>query len=63
MLIKHVATAEKEKCVGNDDVDRGDVPGWVMITVMTSIVVIGLLAVFGPAVEEAVRSAFANITG
>ena len=43
--------------------DRGDVPGWVMITLMTAIVVIGLLAIFQDQVIGAVRAAFNSITG
>ncbi|MEO7125719.1 MAG: hypothetical protein ABI382_04900 [Nakamurella sp.] len=42
--------------------DRGDVPGWVMITMMTAIVVIVLLGVFQEAVVSAVRNAFDSIT-
>jgi hypothetical protein len=45
------------------DSERGDVPGWVMITMMTAIVVIALLAVFRTAVVEAVTNAFNSITG
>lgn len=45
----------------DDDHDRGDVPGWVMITLMTAIVVVGLLAVFRGEVTEAVRTAFSSI--
>ncbi|WP_029135562.1 hypothetical protein [Nakamurella lactea] len=41
--------------------DRGDVPGWVMITVMTAIVVIALLAVFREQVLNAVKSAFDKV--
>lgn len=41
--------------------DRGDVPGWVMITVMTAIVVIALLAVFREEVINAVKSAFQKV--
>lgn len=47
----------------NDEADRGDVPGWVMITMMTAIVVIALLAVFRTAVINAVTNAFNSITG
>ena len=47
----------------SQDRDRGDVPGWVMITMMTAIVVIALLAVFRTAVVNAVSSAFDSITG
>lgn len=43
------------------DNDRGDVPGWVMITLMTAIVVVGLLAVFREQVNAAVREAFSSI--
>ncbi len=43
--------------------DRGDVPGWVMITVMTAIVVIALLAVFRDQVTTAVKNAFDSVSG
>ena len=43
------------------DRDRGDVPGWVMITVMTAIVVIALLAVFRDQVTTAVENAFSKV--
>ncbi len=45
----------------DEDRDRGDVPGWVMITVMTAIVVIALLAVFQKQVTDAVTSAFDKV--
>jgi hypothetical protein len=45
------------------DRDRGDVPGWVMITVMTAIVTIALLAVFREQVISAVQNAFQSVTG
>ena len=46
-----------------EDGDRGDVPGWVMITVMTAIVVIALLAVFREQVVTAVQNAFESVSG
>ena len=46
-----------------EDSDRGDVPGWVMITVMTAIVVIALLAVFREQVVTAVQNAFESVSG
>ncbi len=48
---------------GRDEDDRGDVPGWVMITVMTAIVVIALLAVFREQVVTAVQNAFQSVSG
>ena len=43
------------------DRDRGDVPGWVMITVMTAIVVIALLAVFRTSLTDAVNKALGSV--
>ena len=34
-----------------DHRDRGDVPGWVMITLMSAVLVAALLALAGPALE------------
>lgn len=46
-----------------EDRDRGDVPGWVMITVMTAIVVLALITVFKEQVINAVQNAFQSVTG
>jgi hypothetical protein len=43
--------------------DRGDVPGWVMVTVMTAILVVAILAVFEPQIKDAVSSAISSVTG
>ena len=56
-LVARLNSAERK------DRDRGDVPGWVMITVMTAIVVIALLAVFREQVVNAVQNAFQSVTG
>ena len=36
---------------GLDHRERGDVPGWVMITLMSAVLVAALLALAGPALE------------
>lgn len=59
-LTDHMAAAAQRS---DDDSDRGDVPGWVMITVMTAIVVIALLAVFREQVTTAVKNAFDSVSG
>ena len=43
--------------------DRGDVPGWVMVTVMTAILVVAILAVFEPQIKSAISSALDSVTG
>jgi hypothetical protein len=45
-----------------DDPDRGDVPGWVMITVMTAALVLAILVPFRAAIVEAVSNALDSVT-
>lgn len=45
------------------DDDRGDVPGWVLITLMTAGLVIVLWAIAGPALGEIFQSALDRVTG
>ncbi|WP_051389189.1 hypothetical protein [Arthrobacter sp. 35W] len=47
----------------NDDGgERGDVPGWVMITLMSAVLVAGLLAIAGPALEGLFNQAISQVT-
>jgi amino acid transporter len=41
-----------------EDRDRGDVPGWVMITVMTAFIVTALLVLFKDQMTTAIKNAF-----
>ena len=49
--------------VRDDRDDRGDVPGWVMVTVMSAILVVAILAVFEPQIKSAITSAIDSVTG
>lgn len=44
-----------------ESAERGDVPGWVMITLMSAVLVAGLLAIAGPALEGLFRSALDQV--
>ena len=46
----------------DDDPERGDVPGWVMITVMTAALVLAILIPFREAIVTAVQNALDSIT-
>lgn len=43
--------------------DQGDVPGWVLITMMTAGLVIVLWAIAGPALGAIFEQALARVTG
>ena len=43
--------------------DRGDVPGWVLVTLMTAGLVAGLWLVAGPALENLFLDAIADVSG
>ena len=45
------------------DPERGDVPGWVLVTLMTAGLVVALWAVAGPLLENAFRQAISSVTG
>ncbi len=40
---------------------RGDVPGWVLITLMSAVLVAGLLAIAGPALERLFNQAMEQV--
>ena len=42
--------------------ERGDVPGWVMITLMSAVLVMGLLAIAGPALEGLFQQAISKVS-
>ena len=43
--------------------DRGDVPGWVMVTLMTAGLVLALWAVAGPRLEAVFNDAITRVVG
>src|SRR3954452_14279697 len=48
--------------VRGEDPERGDVPGWVMITVMTAALVLAILVPFRAAIVDAVTTALSSVT-
>lgn len=43
--------------------ERGDVPGWVLVTLMTAGLVVALWAVAGPALSQVFNDSIAKVTG
>ncbi|WP_264357424.1 hypothetical protein [Pseudarthrobacter sp. MM222] len=50
-LLRRPPAPAGRKYRGPDHHERGDVPGWVMITLMSAVLVAALLALAGPALE------------
>ena len=48
---------------GHDDPERGDVPGWVLITLMTAGLVTALWALAGPQLNAVFTDAISSVTG
>ena len=46
-----------------DDPERGDVPGWVLITLMTAGLVTALWALAGPQLGAVFTDAISSVTG
>lgn len=46
-----------------DEPDRGDVPGWVMVTVMSAILVVAILGIFEPQIKSALGGILDSIRG
>ena len=49
--------------MNSDGRDRGDVPGWVLVTLMTAGLVVGLWAVAGPRFEALFTQAMDTVVG
>lgn len=45
----------------SDDTERGDVPGWVMITMMSAVLVAAILAIAQPALTKMFNDAIAMV--
>jgi hypothetical protein len=43
--------------------ERGDVPGWVMITVMSAVLVVAILGIFEPQIKSALSGIIDSVSG
>jgi hypothetical protein len=58
LLVTRLLTAPRDRRS-----ERGDVPGWVLITVMSAGLVAALWAVAGPQLSGMLRDALASVRG
>ncbi|WP_326967417.1 hypothetical protein [Arthrobacter sp. CG_A4] len=55
------ARRSRRPAAPGDHRERGDVPGWVMITLMSAVLVAALLALAGPALEALFNQAMDKV--
>jgi hypothetical protein len=60
-LVSWLLTARERVRTGR--ADRGDVPGWVMVTVMTAILVVAILGIFEPQIRSALSGIIDSVSG
>jgi hypothetical protein len=46
-----------------DEAERGDVPGWVLVTMMTAALVVLLWGIAGPALTGLFNQAISSVSG
>ena len=62
MLPATIAARALPPGIEAEERERGDVPGWVMITLMSAVLVMGLLALAGPALEGLFQQAISKVS-
>lgn len=58
-----VVRAVKRRCGDSpNEIDRGDVPGWVMITLMTAVIVVLIWGIASTQLTDLLNSAFGKVS-
>lgn len=67
MLLKkrlsHAFAVVRTAVITIDEDERGDVPGWVLITLMTAGLVVVIWALAGPALSTLFEQAISRVSG
>ncbi len=61
-VLRHWLSA-RERILTGGGADRGDVPGWVLVTIMTAGLVAALWAVAGSTLTDVFQTAIADTVG
>lgn len=60
-MVAQVVAWQTARLDQRDETDRGDVPGWVLVTLMSAILVSGLVVVAGDELERVLREALNTV--
>lgn len=63
LLSLALALKERSAALARAGRERGDVPGWVMVVVMTAALVVAILIPFREAIVAAIQNALSSVTG
>jgi hypothetical protein len=61
-LVKVFVKWHGRNAVAPTDKDRGDVPGWVMITLMTAVIVVLIWGIASTQLTDLLNNAFGRVT-
>jgi hypothetical protein len=61
--IRHTISTRLERALARLTDERGDVPGWVLITLMTAGLVVVIWALAGPALSGVFDNAISKVSG
>lgn len=61
--LQHLGERARRRFVAPFASERGDVPGWVLITLMTAGLVIVIWGLAGPALSQVFEQAIDRVTG
>ena len=61
--IGHALAHTPSWILGQDESERGDVPGWVLVTLMTAGLVTAIWAVASPTLVNLFQEAISGVTG
>jgi hypothetical protein len=61
-LVNAVVKLRGRYAVSSIDKDRGDVPGWVMITLMTAVIVVLIWGIASTQLTDLLNNAFGRVT-
>ena len=61
--MKSVSTATVRLLTRIDDRERGDVPGWVLVTLMTAGLVLAIYGIASPALQGVFNRAIESVSG
>ena len=62
LTIRSAPARVGRRAVRPGDAERGDIPGWVMIAIMSAAVVVVLIPFVGPVVADAFNNAIDSVT-